>query len=139
MTEHQGGIVHLWHVGDATGHSIEDRGPAQSGCARAAENALEAHDARRPSPADHRAIGDQFLFSVEVLGSRSQQKSSRPPSLTRLLQETREGLSKAKLRAPNENPGSPDWSVLWTVAVVVPLDHTFGWKAPVIHLGRGFS
>jgi hypothetical protein len=25
------------------------------------------------------------------------------------------------------------------IAVIVPCDHSFGWEAPVIHLGRGFS
>jgi hypothetical protein len=24
------------------------------------------------------------------------------------------------------------------IAVIVPCDHSFGWEAPVIHLGRGF-
>jgi hypothetical protein len=25
------------------------------------------------------------------------------------------------------------------IAVIVPCDHSFGWEAPVIHLGQGFS
>jgi hypothetical protein len=89
-----------------------------------------------PSPAAanlSRARPTSFAASTQRRTTCASSGAVTTASLTGLCSTCRGSPTQRQIAV-----GSLAWSRAIGIAVIVPCDHSFGWEAPVIHLGRGF-